>query len=62
MVPLTQLLIGPAERADVIIDFTVEAEGEVTVTLDMQPDLIAISHSDNLRPVMKATVEYGGGD
>ncbi len=52
----------PPNRIDVIIDFTIEAEGEVTVTLDMQPDLIAISHNDNLRPVMKATVEYEGGD
>jgi hypothetical protein len=50
----------PPNRIDVIIDFTVETEGEVTVTLDMQPDLIAISHSNNLRPVMKATVEYEG--
>jgi hypothetical protein len=52
----------PSDRIDVIIDFTIEAEGKVTVTLDMQPDWIAISHSDNLRPVMKATVEYEGGD
>jgi hypothetical protein len=52
----------PPNRIDVIIDFTIEAEGEVTVTLDMQPDWIAISQSDNLRPVMKATVEYEGGD
>ena len=50
----------PPNRIDVIIDFTIEAEGEVTVTLDMQPDWIAISHSGNLRPVMKATVQYDG--
>jgi len=50
----------PPNRIDVIVDFTIEAESEVTVTLDMQPDWIAISHSGNLRPVMKATVEYKG--
>jgi hypothetical protein len=58
----TKPLRVPPNRIDVIIDFTIEAEGEVTVTLDMQPDWIAISNSGNLRPVMKATVEYEGGD
>jgi hypothetical protein len=48
----------PPNRIDVIIDFTIEAEGEVTVTLDMIPDWIAISQNDNIRPVIKATVEY----
>jgi len=50
----------PPNRIDVIIDFYIEAEGEVTVTIDMQPDWIAI-HNGNLRPVMKATVEYTEG-
>ena len=48
----------PPNRIDVIIDFTITPDVEVTVTIDMQPDLIAISNSDNLRPVMKATVDY----
>jgi hypothetical protein len=48
----------PPNRIDVIIDFTIETDAAVIVTIDMQPDWIAISHSDNLRPVMKATVEY----
>jgi len=47
----------PSNRIDVIIDFYIETEGEVTVTIDMQPDWIAI-HNGNLRPVMKAIVEY----
>jgi len=50
----------PSNRIDVIIDFYIETEGEVTVTIDMQPDWIAI-HNGNLRPVMKATVEYTEG-
>ena len=50
----------PPNQIDVNVDFTIETESEVTVTLDMQPDWIAISHSGNLRPVMKATVQYDG--
>jgi hypothetical protein len=50
----------PPNRIDVIIDFYIEAEGEVTVTIDMQPDWISI-HNGNLRPVMKAIVEYTEG-
>ena len=56
----TSPLRVPPNRIDVIIDFTIETEGEVTVTIDMQPDWIAI-HNGNLRPVMKATVEYTEG-
>ena len=55
---IIQALRVPPNRIDVIIDFTIDTEVAVIVTIDMQPDWIAISHSDNLRPVMKATVEY----
>ena len=56
----TSPLRVPPNRIDVIIDFYIETAGEVTVTIDMQPDWIAI-HNGNLRPVMKATVEYTEG-
>lgn len=53
-----QPLRVPPNRIDVIIDFTIDTEVAVIITIDMQPDWIAISQSGNLRPVMKATVEY----
>jgi hypothetical protein len=53
-----QPLRVPPNRIDVIIDFTIDTDVAVIVTIDMQPDWIAISQSGNLRPVMKATVEY----
>lgn len=53
-----QPLRVPPSRIDVIIDFTIETDVEVVITIDMQPDWIAISTSDDLRPVLKATVEY----
>ena len=54
----TQPLRVPPNRIDVIIDFTIDTVNAVIVTIDMQPEWIAISNSGNLRPVMKATVEY----
>ena len=51
----------PPERIDVITNFEIGPEVEVTVTIDMQPDWIAISKSGNLRPVLKATIESAGG-
>jgi hypothetical protein len=56
----TSPLRVPPNRIDVIIDFYIETAGEVTITIDMQPDWIAI-HNGNLRPVMKAIVEYTEG-
>jgi hypothetical protein len=54
----TQPLRVPPNRIDVLIDFSIDTVNAVIVTIDMQPDWTAISNSSNLRPVMKATVEY----
>ena len=47
----------PSERINVITNFEIGPEVEVTVTIDMQPDWIAISKSGNLRPVLKANID-----
>jgi len=46
----------PSEHVKVIVHFEVEAGETATVLLDMEADWVAISHSKNLRPVLKATV------
>ena len=51
----------PPNRIDVKIDFVIDTTAAVIVTIDMQPDWIAISNSGNLRPVMNATVKYTEG-
>ena len=51
-----QPLRVPPEHIDVITKFTIDPEYPVVVLIDMQPDWVAISHSGNLRPVMKATI------
>ncbi len=51
-----QTLKVPPNHIDVITKFTIDADYPVVVLIDMQPDWVAISHSGNLRPVMKATV------
>jgi hypothetical protein len=51
-----QTLKVPPNHIDVITKFTIDAQNPVVVLIDMQPDWIAISHSGNLRPVMKAIV------
>ena len=51
----------PPNRIDVITDFEIGPEVEVTVTIDMEPDWIAISKSGNLRPILKATIDSNGG-
>jgi len=51
-----QPLKVPPNRIDVITKFTIDSAYPVVVLIDMQPDWVAISHSGNLRPVMKATV------
>ncbi len=45
-------------------DLQIKSEGEVTVLIDLQPDQnsIAISHSLNIRPVIKAVVEYSADE
>ncbi|MCW4015049.1 MAG: DUF4382 domain-containing protein [Candidatus Bathyarchaeota archaeon] len=46
----------PSGHIDVITNFNITAAEEVVVLIDMQPDWVSISHSNNLRPVLKATV------
>jgi hypothetical protein len=54
----TQPLRVPPSRIDVIIDFTIDTNAAVVITIDMQPNWIAISTTSDLRPVLKATVGY----
>ena len=51
----------PSGKIDVITKFEIGTEGRVDVTIDMEPDWIAISKSGNLRPVLKATIDSNGG-
>jgi len=54
----TMDLTVPPEHIDVIASFQIK-EGQTTnVLLDMQADTVAISQSGNLKPVVKATVQY----
>ena len=46
----------PSGKIDVITKFEIENYDHVYVLIDMEPDWIAISNSNNLRPVMKATI------
>ena len=46
----------PSGKIDVITKFEIGTEGRVDVTIDMVPDWIAISKSNNLRPVLKASI------
>ena len=49
----------PSGKIDVIAKFEILENGRIDVTIDIQPDWIAISNSGNLRPVLKATInEY----
>jgi len=51
----------PSDAIRVIVHFEVQNEGETTVLVDIEPDWVAISESNNLRPVLKATVISGEG-
>jgi len=50
----------PSNKLDVITKFTITEGDNVVVLIDMQPDYVSISHSNNLRPVLKATISQGG--
>ena len=50
-------LTVPSGKIDVITKFEIGTEERVDVTIDMEPDWIAISKSGNLRPVLKATIQ-----
>ena len=55
--PLTPIpLKVPSNKTDVIVEFEIVEGANVIVTIDMEPDWIAISKSNNLRPVLKASV------
>ena len=49
-------LTVPSEYIKVIVHFEVKRGEETTVLIDMVPDWVAISKSNRLRPVLKATV------
>jgi hypothetical protein len=46
----------PPGKIDVITEFELEEGGTRIVTIDMEPDWVAISKSNNLRPVLKASI------
>ena len=52
----TTTLQVPSGKIDVITKFEIENYTHVYVIIDMEPDWIAISNSNNLRPVLKATI------
>jgi hypothetical protein len=47
----------PSGKIDVIAKFEIVENGAVDVTIDIQPDFIAISKSGNLKPVLKALIK-----
>jgi hypothetical protein len=54
----TEDLTVPPGHIDVILSFEIKADQTTNVLIDMQADTVAISHSGNLKPVLKATVQY----
>ena len=46
----------PSGKIDVIVEFELKEGDNLIVTIDMEPDWIAISKSNNLRPILKASV------
>ena len=49
-------LTVPPGHIDVIIKFEIESDDVTVVLVDMQPDWVAISESNSLRPILKASV------
>lgn len=49
----------PPRRIDVKVHFEIKAGETTRLLIDMQADWVAISHSQNLRPVLKAMVLSG---
>ena len=47
----------PPGHIDIIISFEIKADQETSLLIDMQPDTVAISNSNNFKPIIKATVE-----
>ena len=46
----------PSGKIDVITNFELEEGGTRIVTIDMEPDWVAINESNNLRPTLKAII------
>jgi hypothetical protein len=46
----------PSEKIDILIKFEIKAEQPTSIIIDMTADSVAISNSNNLKPVIKATV------
>jgi hypothetical protein len=51
-VPLTV----PSGHIDIIIHFEIESNGTTVLLIDMEPDWVAISKTNRLRPIFKADV------
>jgi len=51
----------PPGHVDVITKFDIENGQNVVVLIDMEPDWVAISNNNNLRPVLKASISQSGG-
>ena len=54
--PRTENLTVPSGHIDIIIHFEIVSEETDIVLIDIQPDWAAISKSNRLRPVLKASV------
>ncbi len=52
----TDLTVPPG-HIDVIVSFQIKENQETKLLIDMQADTTAISQSNNLKPILKATVE-----
>jgi len=46
----------PSDKLDLIIHFQIEEDSTTKVLIDMTADTVAISNSNNLKPIIKATV------
>jgi hypothetical protein len=46
----------PSGKIDVITKFELGNGDAITVLIDMEPDWVAISKSNNLRPILKASI------
>lgn len=53
----TEAVRVPSGNINIIVHFEVKAGGTTKVLIDMTSDFVAISHSGNLRPVLKATAK-----
>jgi hypothetical protein len=54
----TENLTVPPGHIDIIVSFEIKAGQTTNVLLDMQVDTVAISQTGNLKPTLKATVQY----